>query len=113
MNYSCQDKHAKSQEILTRPLWSEDSFCFLSLVILQNKNTSNRTSLILFSAASVVCYIPCSATTKHMYPMFWLKLTTHLMLLLLKCCFMAAETVGLLGTGAQDGHLDFHTAPEL
>ena len=22
-------------------------------------------------------------------------------------------TVGLLGTGAQDGHLDFHTAPEL
>ena len=26
---------------------------------------------------------------------------------------MATETVGLLGTGAQDGHLDFHTAPEL
>ena len=26
---------------------------------------------------------------------------------------MSAETVGLLGTGAQDGHLDFHTAPEL
>ena len=25
----------------------------------------------------------------------------------------SAETVGLLGTGAQDGHLDFHTAPEL
>ena len=23
------------------------------------------------------------------------------------------ETVGLLGTGAQDVHLDFHTAPEL
>ena len=23
------------------------------------------------------------------------------------------KTVGLLGTGAQDGHLDFHTAPEL
>ena len=32
---------------------------------------------------------------------------------LLKCCFTASETVGLLGTGAQDGHLDFHTAPEL
>ena len=31
----------------------------------------------------------------------------------LKCCFTSAETVGLLGTGAQDGHLDFHTAPEL
>ena len=23
------------------------------------------------------------------------------------------KTVGLLGTGAQDGHLDFHTAPQL
>ena len=30
-----------------------------------------------------------------------------------ECCFMSTETVGLLGTGAQDGHLDFHTAPEL
>ena len=29
---------------------------------------------------------------------------------LVKCCFMSAETVGLLGTGAQDGHLDSHTA---
>ena len=26
---------------------------------------------------------------------------------------MSTETVGLLGTGAQDVHLDFHTAPEL
>ena len=25
------------------------------------------------------------------------------------CCFTSTETVGLLGTGAQDGHLDFHT----
>ena len=32
---------------------------------------------------------------------------------LLKCCFTSTETVGILGTGAQDGHLDFHTAPEL
>ena len=31
----------------------------------------------------------------------------------LKCCFTSTETVGLLGTGAQDGHLDVHTAPEL
>ena len=31
----------------------------------------------------------------------------------LKCCFTSTETVGLLGTGAQDGHLDFHTTPEL
>ena len=35
------------------------------------------------------------------------------MLMLLKCCFTSTETVGLLGTGAQDVHLDFHTAPEL
>ena len=33
--------------------------------------------------------------------------------LMLKCCFTSTETVGLLGTGAQDVHLDFHTAPEL
>ena len=33
--------------------------------------------------------------------------------LMLRCCFTATETVGLLGTGAQDVHLDFHTAPEL
>ena len=33
--------------------------------------------------------------------------------LLLTCCFTSTETVGLLGTGAQDGHLDFHTSPEL
>ena len=31
----------------------------------------------------------------------------------LKCCFTSTETVGLLGTGAQDVHLDFHTVPEL
>ena len=30
---------------------------------------------------------------------------------LLECCFTSTETVGLLGTGAQDGHLHFHTAP--
>ena len=31
----------------------------------------------------------------------------------LKCCFTSTETVGLLGTGVQDVHLDFRTAPEL
>ena len=33
--------------------------------------------------------------------------------LMVECCFTSTETVGLLGTGAQDGHLDFHTAPKL
>ena len=32
---------------------------------------------------------------------------------LVECRFTSTETVGLLGTGAQDVHLDFHTAPEL
>ena len=30
-----------------------------------------------------------------------------------ECCFTSTKTVCLLGTGAQDGHLDFHTAAEL
>ena len=34
-------------------------------------------------------------------------------MLMLKCCFTSTETVGLLGTGIQDVHFDFHTAPEL
>ena len=33
--------------------------------------------------------------------------------MLVECCFTSTQTVGLLGTGAQDGHLDFHTASEL
>ena len=32
---------------------------------------------------------------------------------LVECCFTSTETVGLLRTGAQDGHLDFDSAPEL
>ena len=31
----------------------------------------------------------------------------------LKCCFTSTQTVGLLGTGAQDVHLDYHTAHDL
>ena len=41
------------------------------------------------------------------------KLSTVLRVPLVECCFMPTETVDLLGTGAQDVHLDFHTAPEL
>jgi len=32
---------------------------------------------------------------------------------LVECRFTSTETIGLLGTGAQDGHLHFHTAPDL
>ena len=37
----------------------------------------------------------------------------YLLVCRLKCCFTSTETIGLFGTGAQDVHLDFHTAPEL
>ena len=30
-----------------------------------------------------------------------------------ECCFTSTETIGLLGMGARDSHLNFHTAPEL
>ena len=33
--------------------------------------------------------------------------------MMMKYCFTSTKTVGLLGTGAQDGHLDFNTVPEL
>ena len=42
-----------------------------------------------------------------------LELVPQLVFSWLVCCFTSTETVGLLGTGAQDGHLNFHTAPEL
>ena len=29
---------------------------------------------------------------------------------MVECCFMTTETLGLLGTGAQDGHLDSHSS---
>ena len=32
---------------------------------------------------------------------------------LAECCFTSTETEGLLGTGSQDVHLEFHTAPGL
>ena len=32
---------------------------------------------------------------------------------MVECCFTSTETVGLLGTGAQDGHPDSHTLVEV
>ena len=40
-------------------------------------------------------------------------LESKTLLIMAEYCFMSTETVGLLGTGDQDGHLDFHTASEL
>ena len=47
--------------------------------------------------------------------LLWSPLTALLLYVILKGwnCFTSTETVGLLGTGAQSGDLDFHTAPEL
>ena len=39
--------------------------------------------------------------------------STQLLSSVLECCFTSTKTVGLSGTGAQDVHHDFHTAPEL
>ena len=41
------------------------------------------------------------------------RLTTARVYWLVECCFTSTETVVLLVTGSQDGHLDFHTAPVL
>ena len=44
----------------------------------------------------------------------WLAQSTGLSKLqLVKCCFTSTVTVGFLGTGAQDVHLNIHKAPEL
>ena len=42
----------------------------------------------------------------------YLATANEIGLQLVECCFMSTETVGLLRTGAQDVHSDFHTAPE-
>ena len=50
---------------------------------------------------------------RRLRPVAWEDEILMMMMMMLKCCFTSTETVGLLGTGAQDVHLDFHTAPEL
>ena len=52
------------------------------------------------------------ATDRLQWAMF-MQPQKSLALSLLKCYFTSKETVGLLGTGAQDVHLDFHTDPKL
>ena len=58
----------------------------------------------------------CSASFQDVFSMpraYFVVSPRAVRFLKLKCCFTSTETVGLLGTGAQDVHLDFHTAPEL
>ena len=49
-------------------------------------------------------------TTRYLHP---LTAMTQALKGSVECCFTSTETVGLLGTGAQNGHLYFHTAPEI
>ena len=60
----------------------------------------------------------CVDVKHHYYLLTWLfslssRVTPVILNELTECCFKSTETVGLLGTEAQDVHLDFHTAPEL
>ena len=51
--------------------------------------------------------------TVRLMPSSYTHVVLFGLLIKLKCCFSSTETVGLIGTGAQDVHLDFHTAPEV
>ena len=64
----------------------------------------DRTLLLLVSF--IQRYFPLSGTRTA-------ALSCVILNWLVECCFTYTKTVGLLETGAQDGHLDFHTAPEL
>ena len=93
-----------------------------------NPLTRTGTSVCIHS---IVPYMPDQETTgtcgvleprcKHTEAIVWISWSSMchyryawtVKFVLLKCCFTSTETVGLLGTGAQDGHLDLHTAPEL
>ena len=57
-----------------------------------------------------VCFVLCFLSQGERKPVKTQIVFNHSWL---KCCLTSTETVGLLGTGAQDVHLDFHTAPEL
>ena len=79
-----------------------------------NKDIICRHSIIHYTQGKIVCivYYSVLCLITVIYKLC-LQVGTDCMLLLLKCCFTSTETVSLLGTGAQDGHIDFHTAPEL
>ena len=69
---------------------------------------------------AVVLLVPFKHSSPHIvqnaephvrFERTWLDQSVSVVLA--ECCFTPTETVGLLGTAAQDDHLDFHTAPEL
>ena len=98
----------------TSSLFFKITWSHSRLKILANQNHSKALWPSVLVALSLTSDITLCGWlgSKHQLTYFHEKLCTAL-LLLLKCCFTSTKTVGLLGTGAQDGHLDFHTAPEL
>ena len=78
------------------------------MLSMQNPRVRNETQEIIVNPLNT----PYKGNENHCKIV--LPPTPYLVLTLLaECCFTSTENVGLLGTGAQDGHLDFHTDPEL
>ena len=61
------------------------------------------------AADAYMMFPPCLESRQKLDFFVWLLFSCYE---LVECCFTSTETVGLSGTGVQDGHLDFHTAPE-
>ena len=88
-------------EVYQRPCTAQRLSSALNSFVLTSVNVDH----FQFSVVRRLCpageaSVPmCSSHFENAVP-FWLS------------CFTCTETVGLLGTGAQDGHLHFHTAPD-
>ena len=50
----------------------------------------------------------CATTKNKLHTFLYYFFHSHLV----ECCFMSTENIGLLGMGAQHGHIAFLTAPE-
>ena len=86
----------------------------MGTLLLQLATTPPPTAAAVAAAAAAAAAATTTTTASRTYEAGgeW-RAFISLRLVGLKCCFTSTETVGLLGTGAQDVHLDFHTAPEL
>ena len=67
--------------------------------------------ILILSVFNIICF--CLFVKCVVYHRFSVRTAYSLWDILVECCFMSTEIVGLLGTGAQDSHLDLHTASEL
>ena len=101
--------HARKIIIGRPPRLSHSSLALLSLSLCLL-----LLLLLLFTSTETIRTIwdgePRTATSA-----FTQLLNSALFFFFFRCCLTTTETIGpsVLGTGAQDGHLGFHTAPEL